>query len=252
MAHPYEVQIREVAPQPLAAARGHGKVKDFVRNLFALLDEVWKFLKANPQVKHEGLNVFLYHDEGEKGSLFTEQGLPLEAGGKVAGPFESVGVIGLYVRKTRQRYRAIYAAIGTRFGAYSICEVVSNDGLHWERGQPGENLSLAPQGTGWESQMVEYPSVAEENGRLRLFYCGNGYGRTGIGTAIAANQPDGAHFSAKGCTIYAESSEPAIKSLLGKSSSMNLPSSSPKQGITNPEQERGIVSILAANYRPPE
>jgi hypothetical protein len=40
-----------------------------------------------------------------------------------------------------------------------------------------------------ESQMVEYPSLIAERGRLRLFYCGNGYGVTGIGTALAANPP---------------------------------------------------------------
>ena len=33
--------------------------------------------------------------------------------------------------------------------------------------------------------MVEYPNVIGENGRLRLFYCGNGYGQSGIGTALA-------------------------------------------------------------------
>lgn len=82
-------------------------------------------------------------------------------------------------------WRGIYSAIGTRFGAYSICEAVSRDGIHWDRGEPGKNLSLAPQGDGWESEMVEYTSVVEEEGRLRLFYCGNGYGATGIGTAVA-------------------------------------------------------------------
>ena len=38
--------------------------------------------------------------------------------------------------------------------------------------------------------MVEYPSVIREgegtSSRLRLFYCGNGYGQTGIGTAVEA------------------------------------------------------------------
>ena len=62
---------------------------------------------------------------------------------------------------------------------------MSDDGLSWERGAPGKNLSLAPEGNGWESRMTAYPSVIEENGRLRLFYCGNGYGATGIGTATA-------------------------------------------------------------------
>ena len=46
-------------------------------------------------------------------------------------------------------------------------------------------LALPPCGDGWEKQMTEYPNVVEEHGRLRLFYCGNGYGATGIGTALA-------------------------------------------------------------------
>ena len=99
--------------------------------------------------------------------------------------YENVATIALNVWETRSQYRAIYAGIGTQFGAYSICEAVSRDGLVWERGAPGANLALPPTGTGWESQMTEYPNVIEENGRLRLFYCGNGYGTTGIGTAVA-------------------------------------------------------------------
>ena len=99
--------------------------------------------------------------------------------------YENVATIALNVWQTRRQYRAIYAGIGTQFGAYSICEAVSRDGLVWERGAPGANLALSPTGTGWESQMTEYPNVVEENGRRRLFYCGNGYGTTGIGTAVA-------------------------------------------------------------------
>jgi hypothetical protein len=108
--------------------------------------------------------------------------------------YENVGVIGLNVWKSKSAagpgggpggYRAIYSAIGTRFGMYSICEATSADGVTWERGKQGENLSLAPRGDGWEKDMVEYPCVIEEHGRLRLFYCGNGFGATGIGTAVA-------------------------------------------------------------------
>lgn len=99
--------------------------------------------------------------------------------------YENAATIALNVWQTRTRWRAIYAGIGTRFGFYSICEAVSADGLAWERGRPGENLSLAPSGDGWERQMVEYPNVIQEDGKLRLFYCGNGYGATGIGTALA-------------------------------------------------------------------
>lgn len=99
--------------------------------------------------------------------------------------YENIATIALNVWKTNSGWRAIYAGIGTRFGAYSICEAASSDGLHWNRGRPGTNLSLPPTGKGWERQMTCYPNVIEENGKLRLFYCGNGYGATGIGTALA-------------------------------------------------------------------
>jgi hypothetical protein len=99
--------------------------------------------------------------------------------------YENAATIALNVWRTRSGWRAIYAGIGTRFGAYSICEATSDDGLTWHRGRPDDNLALAPTGTGWESRMTTYPNVIEENGRLRLFYCGNGYGATGIGTAVA-------------------------------------------------------------------
>lgn len=99
--------------------------------------------------------------------------------------YENAATIALNVWREGQAWRAIYAGIGTRFGAYSICEAESADGLTWNRGLPGENLALTPTGKGWESQMVEYPHIVREGDLLRLFYCGNGYGRTGIGTATA-------------------------------------------------------------------
>jgi effector-binding domain-containing protein len=89
----YEVRVFDAPPHLLASTRGHGKEHDFVKRLFALLDEVWKFLKANPQVKHLGLNVFLYHGKADKNLFHTDQGLPIEAGVKVSAPFESPGPV---------------------------------------------------------------------------------------------------------------------------------------------------------------
>ena len=100
--------------------------------------------------------------------------------------YEDVAVAGPVVHKTKDGFRMWYSAIGTRWGYYSICYAESDDGLRWRRGAAyGDNLQLSPQGDGWEQQMVEYPSVIAEGDRLRLFYCGNGYGRTGIGTAVS-------------------------------------------------------------------
>jgi predicted GH43/DUF377 family glycosyl hydrolase len=108
---------------------------------------------------------------------------------RLEADYENAAVIALNIWREDADYRALYAGIGTRFGAYSICEASSADGLNWERGVPDENLALPPSdqdGDGkWASEMCEYPNVVEEDGKLRLFYCGNGYGRTGIGTAFA-------------------------------------------------------------------
>ena len=101
--------------------------------------------------------------------------------------YEDIGVAGPVVHlESDGMFRMWYSAIGTRHGFYSICYAESEDGIHWRRGvQSGDNLQLSPTGTGWEQQMVEYPTIIREGDHLRMFYCGNGYGRTGIGTAVS-------------------------------------------------------------------
>ncbi len=105
-----------------------------------------------------------------------------------AHDYEDIGVAGpVVLRRNDGSFRMWYSAIGTRWGYYSICYAESDDGIHWRRGAKyGENLQLEPAGNGWERQMVEYPSLIPEGNRLRLFYCGNGYGKTGIGTALSS------------------------------------------------------------------
>jgi predicted GH43/DUF377 family glycosyl hydrolase len=105
-------------------------------------------------------------------------------------PNEDVAVAAPCVWRDGPLYRMLYCGIGTRWGFYSISEAVSVDGYAWERGPGDGNLSLTPDpDSAWEAQMVEYPCLLHEPGRLRLFYCGNGYGRTGIGTAVADLRP---------------------------------------------------------------
>ncbi|MAE59785.1 MAG: hypothetical protein CMJ49_00355 [Planctomycetaceae bacterium] len=101
---------------------------------------------------------------------------------------EDIAVAAPFVWRDADLYRMIYCGIGTRWGYYSMSEAVSVDGYTWQRGPGDENLALAPDAASpWESRMVEYPCVIAEDHRLRLFYCGNEYGATGIGTAVAEN-----------------------------------------------------------------
>ena len=98
---------------------------------------------------------------------------------------EDIAVAAPFVWREGAVWRMLYCGIGTRWGCYSISEAVSADGYHWDVGRGDENLSLTPDpASAWESRMVEYPCVVPEPDGLRLFYCGNGYGATGIGTAV--------------------------------------------------------------------
>jgi hypothetical protein len=71
----------------------------------------------------------------------------------------------------------------SRGDAYRIGYAESADGLDWRRMYPGEGL--APAVEGWDSEMMAYPWVFDVAGERRLLYNGNGYGRTGIGLAVA-------------------------------------------------------------------
>ena len=101
-------------------------------------------------------------------------------------PTEDIAVAAPFVWREGNLHRMLYSGIGTRFGDYSISEAVSEDGYNWYRGDADENLSLAPDPSSpWESRMVEYPCVIQEGEHIRLYYCGNAFGSTGIGTATA-------------------------------------------------------------------
>ncbi len=103
--------------------------------------------------------------------------------------FEDIAVAAPFVWRDGDLYRMLYSAIGTRWGYYSIGEAVSEDGYMWHRNEGDGSLSLAPRADtpdAWDAQMVEYACVVHESDGLRLFFCGNGYGATGIGTAVAS------------------------------------------------------------------
>jgi len=148
-----------------------------------------------------GSNVFLdqqkrlcYAVSGD-GLSWTYKGIIMER--DPGREYENIAVTGGCVLYEDGLWRMWYNAIGTRWGFYSICYAESEDGCSWYRGSvPFDNMHIGPAGLrrldcscedpSWECQMTEYPSVIRENGHLRMFYSGNSYGRTGIGTAVSA------------------------------------------------------------------
>lgn len=127
------------------------------------------------------------------GITWTDHRLVLSPRPEVAR--ENAAVAAPWVwREESGLYRMIYSPIGDRYVNYSMAQAVSEDGLSWHRGEGDENIVLAPDRDNpesWEHEMVEYPSVLHLADRSLLFYCGNGYGATGIGVATIRGRSSG-------------------------------------------------------------
>jgi hypothetical protein len=67
--------------------------------------------------------------------------------------------------------------------SYRIGYAESSDGLQWRRLDAAAGIDVSE--SGWDAEMIEYPNTVWVDGKLYLFYNGNGFGNTGIGVAIA-------------------------------------------------------------------
>jgi hypothetical protein len=69
-----------------------------------------------------------------------------------------------------------------RGDAYRLGYARSADGVIWER--LDADAGLAPSPGGWDAEMIAYPHVFDDGGRRFMLYNGNGYGATGVGSAV--------------------------------------------------------------------
>jgi len=67
--------------------------------------------------------------------------------------------------------------------SYRIGFAESFDGLTWER--KDEEVGIGTSENGWDSEMIAYPYVFQNNNELHMLYNGNGFGKSGFGYAIA-------------------------------------------------------------------
>ncbi len=92
-----------------------------------------------------------------------------------------------WVVRDKSGYRMWYCyrgSVGYRTDpreSYRIGYAESGDGIRWQR--KDEEAGIGVSASGWDSQMIEYPSVYQNEGTTHLLYNGNGFGESGIGHA---------------------------------------------------------------------
>lgn len=86
-----------------------------------------------------------------------------------------------YVIWNNIEYQMFYGYSSEEFH-YRLGYAVSKDGLNWERKDNEIGIQLSS--SGWDSEMMAYPSVLKVKNKTFLFYNGNNYGYSGFGYAV--------------------------------------------------------------------
>jgi predicted GH43/DUF377 family glycosyl hydrolase len=85
-----------------------------------------------------------------------------------------------FVIRTGELWRMFYGVSGEGL-RYKLGYAESDDGRTWTRRD--DEIGMEPSETGWDAEMVAYPSVVEAGGQVHLFYNGADMGRAGFGVA---------------------------------------------------------------------
>lgn len=118
------------------------------------------------------------------GIRWTPEGVALDFAtpeeGGIARPAVAVGAGGWHLWYCVRHWRNYR---GGAASAYRICSAQSADGIHWRRDTQPPVVDVSP--AGWDSEMTAYPAVVDACGSRYMFFNGNGFGRSGIGVAVA-------------------------------------------------------------------
>ena len=68
---------------------------------------------------------------------------------------------------------------------YRIGYATSEDGSRWKLDLAEAGIDVSP--SGWDSRMIEYPFVFDHRGLRYMLYNGDGFGQTGFGLAVLAD-----------------------------------------------------------------
>lgn len=85
------------------------------------------------------------------------------------------------VYKLEDKYLMLFTSDDTDKN-YKVGSAISSNGIKWARTMNYFNLQKS--NSGWDSEMICYPTIVEGMKETYLFYSGNNMGQTGVGYAI--------------------------------------------------------------------
>jgi len=144
----YDITLTDVAPTWLASSRKHVTWAEVPKTIIPLLDGVYAFLRT-AAVRPQGHNVCVYHAP-------SAEGVDLEAGVQVSGPFESTGDVRCSQTPAGRAVRTVhvgeYAQLGAAYDALAA----------W-----GKAHGLPQRRLGWRSTAIG--TTIRRNGPRRCF-----------------------------------------------------------------------------------
>lgn len=114
----------------------------------------------------------------DDGYNWRREGLAVPYALEVAQAFSRPSVVG----SVNEGYHMWFSYRSGSGEKYRIGYASSADGYSWELQCDRAGIDVS--GTGWDSEMIEYPYVFDHQGQYFMLYNGNGYGRTGFGLAV--------------------------------------------------------------------
>jgi len=145
--------------------------------------KAWYAAGSSTRPSREGLTPAynLHYAESADGLSWPMEGKPaLNCSGT-----DEVGIGRSFIERHGDGFR-MWASIRSLSKHYRIEYAMSANGIEWTR--HGEQDGLTVSDDGWDSEMIGFPSIIDnEHGRF-LFYNGNGYGATGFGVAALVSE----------------------------------------------------------------
>ena len=137
----------------------------------------WRFPEGRPEPLYT-----VFYAESSDGLKWKPSGcaIPYKFDGEV--------VSAPWIMKSSGKYLMWYSTRGHVTKAaksYAIGFAESDDGVNWNR--KDEMAGISRSETGWDSEMICYPTFYEHRDTMYMIYSGNGVGRGGLGYAVADN-----------------------------------------------------------------